>query len=80
MYIVLDFGGILLFYSRFCFFFVLIYIYFKNIPIFQQWPELVDQLSANVTSTSGPETAALREASLEALGYLGLDMPEKQKV
>ncbi|KAL3119068.1 hypothetical protein niasHT_003851 [Heterodera trifolii] len=44
-----------------------------------QWPDLLDRLVANVT-TDGTDNALLREASLEALGYIGLDMAEKQKI
>uniref|UniRef100_A0A914H404 Golgi SNAP receptor complex member 2 n=1 Tax=Globodera rostochiensis TaxID=31243 RepID=A0A914H404_GLORO len=44
-----------------------------------QWPELLDRLVANVTSDE-TDNALLREASLEALGYIGLDMAEKQRI
>uniref|UniRef100_A0A914HA48 Importin N-terminal domain-containing protein n=1 Tax=Globodera rostochiensis TaxID=31243 RepID=A0A914HA48_GLORO len=43
-----------------------------------QWPELIEQLSVNVTA-DGTNNPILREASLEALGYICQDLPELQR-
>jgi len=43
----------------------------------QKWPELIDSLMSSVTSppASAPNADALREASLESLGYICQDAP-----